>query len=311
MLHANVVCLDTFGRARGIRHLILRIPGVDCTRITSTVSALKQLQTMWLADTNSRVRTSGILQLDALSSLQSLALDGVVPDSIHLHASCKLHLRFDQWGIIQTVWDTVLPNLRSVKLSDSSCVIRSLPSMLRKADNLVRAAVLCKQFGSESAPLLLHGALAGVRALVVHSTDLHVVVPPNVLWRHVSLEAKRMLGLRFESLPSFVEHIPSFCFRCRYLVHPVCPGSLCFRTAAPWSLPPNCTLCGTGFTAVTCSYPGTEVSGVERAFFSRWQHRRHVLPYGTASLRRSPPFQCLLLPSLLHVPCPCRHLAVP
>ena len=67
VLFADVICLDSFGAARGIQHLMLQTPYLRCDRLSSSLSALEQLQTLWVKDTvASRQHTCGALHLTAL-----------------------------------------------------------------------------------------------------------------------------------------------------------------------------------------------------------------------------------------------------
>ena len=70
VLTADVVRLDSFGAARGIKHLMLTVPRVDCGRLSSSLSVLEQLQTLWVyvADMHKR-QTAGALDLAALRDL--------------------------------------------------------------------------------------------------------------------------------------------------------------------------------------------------------------------------------------------------
>ena len=252
VLYANVARLDTLGRARGIRHLMLDIPDVECTALSSTLSVLGQLQTLWLSSHQWKPPTAGrTLQLKALLGLKSLALDGLVPDSIHLNGSCELHV--SQWGLVNishTVWDTVLPHLRSVTLRDDGYEMTSLPSILRNASNLTRAAIHVRDVGTSGAPLLLDGALAGVVDLSVLCTGgLHAVVPADVTWRHVSLNAFNTLALRFEDLLSFAEGAPAFCFSWGHLGSQVCPDPVGILSAGNKSAPD--LLCAAGVMALS------------------------------------------------------------
>ena len=217
---------------------MLDIPDVDCTALSSTLSVLEQLQTLWLYSHRWQLPTAaaerpavpaGTLQLKALLGLRTLGLDGLVPDSIQLNASsCELHLtQVGLHNIRHTVWDTILPHVRSVTLrddSDGEGVLTSLPSVLRNACNLMRADMYVRGLGTCGAPLLLDGALARVVDLCVFCTgDLHATVPADVAWRHVSLAALNTLTLRFGDLPSFADGAPAFCFNYRHLGSPVRP----------------------------------------------------------------------------------------
>ena len=222
VLGASVVHLDSFGRARGIKHLLLESPGLHFGRLSTALAVLEQLQTLWLSATKRPVpRTPGALQLDALTALRIVALEGIVPESIQLMEGCELHItQHSQSCIEDAMWDTVLPYLRSVWLSDSCAVITALPSCLLRAGNLTRASLLVHSFGTAAAPVPLDGALAQVDGLVVQCKDLHATMPADVAWRSVSLAASNMLDLRFEDVASFGSKIPMLCFR--HGISPVC-----------------------------------------------------------------------------------------
>ena len=159
MLHAAVSDLKSFGAALGIKHLMLEMSSIECSRLSSALSVLKQLQTLWLADPSRPVhQTSGVLSLEALRSLQSVALDGVVPESIELVEGCTVSIeQHSQWSIEHAVWETLLHRLRSVLLSVD--VIEALPSILLRAGTLAKATLLGEHFGTAAAPLLLCGSL--------------------------------------------------------------------------------------------------------------------------------------------------------
>ena len=222
VLHTQFVHLDTFGRARGIKHLLLEASGIDFVRLSTALAVLEQLQTLCLHDTERPApQTPGALQLDALTTLRTVALEGLVPESIRLTEGCELHItQHSQSCIEDAVWDTVLPHLRSVWLSDSCAVITALPSCLLKADNLTRASLLVHSFGTAAAPLPLEGGLAQVDALMVQCKDLHATVPEDVDWDDVSLAAGNTLDLRFDDVAGFGKNIPKLCLR--HGILPVC-----------------------------------------------------------------------------------------
>ena len=189
VLNAKVVHLDTFGRARGIKHLMLKSPCLHCSRLSTALTALEQLQTLWL-NKGIEPHTPGALQLDALTALRTVALDGLVPESILIEEGCELHITQHSYQRIEdAVWDTVLPHLRSVWVSDSDAVVTALPSCLLKAEKLTRASLRVHRFGTTAAPVPLDGTLAQVDALVVQCKDLHATVPADVTWCDVSLAA--------------------------------------------------------------------------------------------------------------------------
>ena len=69
VLFANARRLSSFGAARGIKHLMLQIPNPHCGHLSSAMSGLEQLETLWLADNvglRCQPQTSGALQLSAL-----------------------------------------------------------------------------------------------------------------------------------------------------------------------------------------------------------------------------------------------------
>ena len=220
VLNANVVHLNKFGRARGIKHLLLESPGLHCGRLSTALAALEQLQTLWLNDRKGpKPQTPGALQLNALTALRTVALDGLVPESIQLNEEgCELHVAQHSYPCIKdAVWDTVLPHLRSVWVSDSSAFVRALPSCLLKAEKLTRASLRVHRFGTTAAPVPLKGAVAQAGALAVQcKKDLHATVPADVAWQEVSLAATNVLDLQFEAVATFGETIPAFCFRHYY-----------------------------------------------------------------------------------------------
>ena len=213
VLYASVGHLDSFGRALGIKHLILQAAKIRCERLSPTLSVLQQLQTLELENYEQPLaQTSGALHLTALPDLWSVALCKIVPESITLNKSCELHVKqCTQWGVEHSVWDTVAPLLRSVSVSPSNPdVMSALPSILLRAGNLVKASVKVDCIGTAAAPLQLNGALAHVKELVVHCLDLYAIVPARVAWRNVFLSAENVLDLRLKL----------FCF------HTDCPGLL-------------------------------------------------------------------------------------
>ena len=137
---------------------MLEVPNPKCQHISAAMSGLEQLETLWLADPGMTPQASGALQLSALQSLCSLALTGVVPESITCNDSCELHVVMDVESMEHPVWDSVLPHVRSVRLSGYSTHDPvALPGILLNASNLTRAAVSVNQCGTATAPLLLGG----------------------------------------------------------------------------------------------------------------------------------------------------------
>ena len=219
VLFASTACrMSSFGAARGIRHLMLEMPNPQCGRISSAVSELDQLETLWLKDvaggaTGVQPKTYGALQLSNFPSLRSLKLIGVVPDSISCSDSCELHVGLAVgWSMEHPVWDTVLSRLRSVYLYGWRSPLVALPSILLKAGNVTSATVMVNQCGTADAPLLLGGSLAHVEELVMHCLEVHAIMPARVTWRDVYVAATH-LNLRFKAVESFGEAIPAFCFR--------------------------------------------------------------------------------------------------
>ena len=98
VLYANVIRLDSFGRALGIKHLMLRATNICCSRLSPTLSVLGQLQTLWLAKDAQQQQESGALHLTALQDLWSVVLNRTVPESIQVNDSCELHVvQYTQW----------------------------------------------------------------------------------------------------------------------------------------------------------------------------------------------------------------------
>ena len=216
VLSADVVRLDSFGAARGIRHLMLELLELDCSRLSSSLAVLEQLQTLCVSVVLKPERhTAGAVELTALEALRSVRLVELLPDSIKLGDGCELHLvtHSDGLKIDHPVWDTVLPHLRSVLLDDNGHALMGMPSVFSKAENLVKATLWVYHIGTASVPVELHGALACVEELDVQCINLHAIVPSNVTWRNINLMARNVLDLRFEAVLSFAEAIPAFCFR--------------------------------------------------------------------------------------------------
>ena len=92
VLIASVIRLESFGAARGIKHLVLETPYVQRGRLSPILSVLEQLQILYLDDPDTGQQTCGALHLTALQSLRSVVLDGIVPASIQLPESCELHV---------------------------------------------------------------------------------------------------------------------------------------------------------------------------------------------------------------------------
>ena len=236
VLCADVVRLNSFGAARGIKHLMLEVPKIDCAPLSSSLAVLKQLQTLWVSvgDMPERQKSHGALQLTALQALRTVALDGLVPSSIRLDDKCELHVSHcSGWSVERAVWHTVVPHLCSVVITDSNLKLMALPSTLFRADRLVKASLSVENLGTAAAPVQLHCALARVEELAIHCMDLHAIVPPNVAWRSINLTARNVLDLRFEAVLSFSETTPAFSFRYLSLQVPcplaspiVCPSVL-------------------------------------------------------------------------------------
>ena len=221
MLFASGAHISSFGAARGIKHLVLKMRDPHCGYLSSAMSVLEQLETLWLADATGRKvqqqQTSGGLQLSALRNLRSTMLESIVPESISCSNSCELHVDLEGvWSMEHPIWDTVLSHLRSVTLRGRSCDMVALPSILLKAGNLTRVNVMLKQCGTASAPLLLGGSLAHVEELVLDCVELHVVVPAHVTWRNIWVTTAH-LNLRFEAVAFFGEAIPAFCIEFKTL----------------------------------------------------------------------------------------------
>ena len=228
-------------------------PGLHCGRLSTALAALEQLQTLWLNYKGPEPQTPGALQLDALTALRTVALEGLVPESIQHEEGCELHITQHSYQCIEdAVWDTVLPHLRSVWVSDSGAVVTALPSCLLKAEKLTRASLRVHCFGTTAAPVPLDGALAQVDALVVQCKDLHATVPADVAWRSVSLAASNMLDLRFEDVASFREQDSDALLPPRHLTG-MLPLSSCWALRWLQSLPAS--------LEVRC-LQGTSISGV-------------------------------------------------
>ena len=236
VLSADVMHIDSFGAARGIKHLMLEVPHIDCGRLSSSLSVLEQLQTLCIHVTEMPEReTAGPLDLAALRSLRYVGLDLLVPESIKLGDTCELSVsQYQGWKMEHPVWVTVLPHLRSVTLEDDEHVLVGLPSFLTGARALVKASLSVAEVGNAAVPVHLHGALARVEELVVDCLNLHAVVPAHFAWRNITLAARNILDLRFEAVMSFAEAAPAFCFRynnlqvsCSLAELGVCPSLAC------------------------------------------------------------------------------------
>ena len=220
MLFASGADIHSFGAARGIKHLMVQMCNPHCDHLSSAMSGLEQLETLWLAESSSgrvQPQASGALQLSGLRNLRSLALINVAPETISCTDSCELHVELDAgWSITHPVWDTVLSRLRSVRLGGRSTELAALPSILLEADNLTRAVVIANCCGTATAPLLLGGSLAHVETFRLECVEVHAVVPAHVTWRNCFVAATH-LNLRFAAVASFGEAIPAFFFRFKEL----------------------------------------------------------------------------------------------
>ena len=258
---AELAGIDGFSCARGIKHLALRTLNPHCGQISSAMSELEQLETLWLCDWGGMSEASGGLQLSGLRSLRSLVLCWIVPESISCSDRCELHVELGIYSMEHAVWDTVLPRVRSVTLLEFSFrpALVALPSILLKAGNLSKADVRVQQCGTASAPLLLGGSLAHVEELVLDCVKLHAIVPAGVTWRTVYVAATEM-NLRFEAVAPFGEAIPAFCFRFNKLQVCYAQPSLYLFMAITFSPAPD---------LLRCSHQGTEMYDLAAAVAKR------------------------------------------
>ena len=121
--------------------------------------------------------------------------------------------QYSKWSAEHTVWNTVLPSLRSVVLLIKDQSLSALPSCLLDAGSLALVIVEAACLGTAAVPLQLDRALAHVEELTVFCDSLHAIVPAEVAWRRVDLVARDRLDLRFEALSSFAEAVPDFYLR--------------------------------------------------------------------------------------------------
>ena len=198
--------------------------------------------------------------------------------------------------------DTVLPHLRSVTLEDSDHAFVGLPSVLYRADNLVKAALSVGCIGTAAVPVQLYGALARVEELAVHCTDLHAIVPSDFAWRNITLTARNALDLRFDAVLSFAETIrPLFPLPQLAGMLPM-PGT---STLSMWNpifcRALRCLLAVGGGDSGNAGCPGAQTSRLEGPF-PRWPRCQWVvLPNGAATLQNLGRLAQLPLRSLLDV----------
>ena len=110
VLSADVVRINSFGAARGIKHLMLELLQLDCSRLSLSLAVLEQLQTLCVSVLKRPERqTAGALELTELQALRSVRLVELLPESIELGDSCELHVvtHNDCLKIEHPVWDTV------------------------------------------------------------------------------------------------------------------------------------------------------------------------------------------------------------
>ena len=216
---AQLSCFPDPAQLTQLQHLVLDLRSPDFAAVSASLPAMAQLHTLSLSSEHSAREVTGLrLHLLQLLHLRSIQLLDLVPDSISLRDSCHLHLTLCcTWNAHHTVWDSVLPCLRSVRMAVASHTCTTLPPILAQAQNLARASLQLLGLGTADNPLLLGGALALVEDLSLSCKDLHALVPPRIAWQNAQLQADNVLNISFACVAAFAAAAPAFCFNYRAL----------------------------------------------------------------------------------------------
>ncbi len=206
-----------------IRHLQLDISGDNFWRLAPALSRLVTLQTLCLDGT--RFDESGgppaHLDLQALTQLESLMLDGIYPASLNLPVGTAVHGRVYTLDDARDIfWPTVVGVLRSFTLDTREHIWseEDIPPWMLQPTKLDTLVVASKSFGrgfkdDENGRIRLKGALLQAERFCLSCIDgIYVIVPEEHEWALVNMLSGGKLYARILDVNKFAS-CPQIVFR--------------------------------------------------------------------------------------------------
>ena len=207
-----------------IRHLQLDVCGENFSRLAPALSTLVTLQTLCLDGT--RLDESdgppADLDLQALTQLESVMLDGIYPASLLLPEGAALHaVAYSLDDASDSFWPTVVGALRSFTLATSERILteEDIPMWMLEPIKLDTFMVISKCFGKGCTDderfrqIELRGAFLRAESFCISCTDgIYVTVPGEHEWALVNMLSDQKLYVQLLDVAKFAT-CPEFVFR--------------------------------------------------------------------------------------------------
>ncbi len=228
-LSLDLVGLPFLPSLSHIRHLQLGVAGGSFPRLAATVASLATLQTLYLDGKLLEESESGVVLLDlhALTQLESVMLDGAIPNLLFLPEGTALHvIVYSLQDARNKVWPAVGDALTSFRLETDACIYteEQIPQWMLEPIRLEKLVLALQSFGRTQDEDLRHreiqlkGALLYAKRFCLDCTEgLHVQVPKGHEWKVVNLHSGDKLYVGFDSITEFASSCREFTFRYAHL----------------------------------------------------------------------------------------------
>ena len=198
-----------------LQHLQIRSTMRSIGKMMPEALNLQTLRTLCLERNQSLAASedAGValhLNLEGLSQLDSVMLDGVTPASLILREGTTLHVVSHSLIEAQSaVWHNAIGAMRSftIKASDQEISSQELPGFLLLQNSLISVMIMCNSLGTIMQPLLLQGPWLQLKRLALRCEDnISIVIGDGHLaWQQMLLCCNINLHMRLVGIPIFAE----------------------------------------------------------------------------------------------------------
>ena len=203
-----------------IQHLQLTTSGGTLSSLAPVLASMVSLQTLCLIATDNLAQAQ--LDLQALTQLQSVRLEDIMPISLNLASGTALHAIVKSVADARNfIWHSTAARgiLRSFTLEAPHEQIEKesqIPNWMLGPAVLETLVLSLRSFGKKPLfceTIMLEGALACAERLCIDCQEgLYVVVPKVHKWRLVNFKSIGVLSVRFQSVTQFALSCPAFSF---------------------------------------------------------------------------------------------------
>lgn len=198
-----------------LQHLQIRSTMKSIAKMVPEALNLQTLRTLCLERNRSLAASedAGValnLNLEGLSQLDSVMLDGVTPASLILREGTALHVVSHSLIEAQSaVWHNAIGAMRSFTLNAWGKDVSSqeLPGFLLLQNSLISVMIRCESLGTLEQPLLLQGPWLQLKRLsLICEDNISIVIGDGRLaWQQMVLCCNKTLNMRLVGIPMFAE----------------------------------------------------------------------------------------------------------